>query len=113
MSKLRNTKNSLTSLIEGIKKINDDPKGFSSSFEHKYIKNIPSTNDFVGKKLDNLKEKKNQKKENKKDIFNEILEIVEQFLGVNKKTKEDKLTIKSGKKGPNIKNGIIKDNKKL
>ena len=36
MSKLRNTKNSLLSLIEGIKKINDDPKGFSNSFENKY-----------------------------------------------------------------------------
>jgi hypothetical protein len=107
MSKLRNTKNSLTSLIEGIKKINDDPKGFSSSFENKYIKNIPSTNDFVGKKLDNLKEKKNQKKENKKDIFNEILEIVEQFLGVNKKTKESE-TVQNGSVVNSEKNGIKK-----
>lgn len=95
MSKLRNTKNSLLSLIEGIKKINDDPKGFSSSYENKYLKNIPSSNDFVGKKLDSLKQKRNQKKENKKDIFNEIIEIVEQFLSVDKKTKESE-TIKNG-----------------
>jgi hypothetical protein len=107
MSKLRNTKNSLLSLIEGIKKINDDPKGFSNSFENKYPKNIPSTNDFVGKKLDSLKQRKNQKKENKKDIFNEILEVVEQFLSVDKKTKQSEIS-QSGSTVNSEKNNVKK-----
>jgi len=86
MSKLKNTKKKLQSKIEAIKKINDDPKKFADNVADKYLKNIPSSNDFVGKKLDALKNKRAQKKENKKDIFGEILEVVEQFLGTDKKS---------------------------
>jgi hypothetical protein len=86
MSKLKDTKKKLQSKIEAIKKINDDPKKTVDNVADKYLKNIPSTNDFVGKKLDALKEKRAQKKENKKDIFSEILEVVEQFLGTDKKS---------------------------
>lgn len=86
MSKLKDTKKKLQSKIEAIKKINDDPKKTVDNVADKYLKNIPSSNDFVGKKLDALKEKRAQKKENKKDIFSEILEVVEQFLGTDKKS---------------------------
>lgn len=86
MSKLKNTKKKLQSKIEAIKKINDDPKKVTDNVADKYLKNIPSSNDFVGKKLDALKDKRAQKKENKKDIFGEILEVVEQFLGTDKKS---------------------------
>ena len=58
MSKLKNTKKKLQSKIEAIKKINDDPKKFADNVADKYLKNIPSSNDFVGKKLDALKEKR-------------------------------------------------------
>lgn len=68
MSKFKENKKKLQSKIECIKKINDDPKGFTESTADKYLKKIPSTEDFVGKKLDALKEKRAQKKENKKDI---------------------------------------------
>jgi len=97
MSKLKNTKKKLQSKIEAIKKINDDPKGFEDDVADKYLKNIPSTNDFVGKKLDALKNKRAQKKENKKDIFEELLDVVEQFLGVDKKNSEsDASVVQSG-----------------
>lgn len=93
MSKLKNTKKRLQSKIEAIKKINDDPKGFTDNVADKYLKNIPSTNDFVGKKLDALKNKRAQKKENKKDIFEELLDVVEQFLGVDKKNSESEANV--------------------
>lgn len=97
MSKLKNTKKKLQSKIETIKKINDDPKGFTEDVADKYLKNLPSANDFVGKKLDALKQKRAQKKENKKDIFEEIIDVVEQFLGVDKKSNESESnTIQSG-----------------
>jgi len=86
MSKLKNTKRKLQSRIEGIKKISDDPKTFADNTADSYLGNIPSAEDFVGKKLDALKKKRAQKKENKKDIFSELLEVVEQFLGTEKKS---------------------------
>jgi hypothetical protein len=86
MSKLKNTKKKLQSKIEGVKKLNDDLETKFDNVADSYTNNIPSTEDFVGKKLDALKEKRAQKKENKKDIFADMLEIVEQFLGTEKKS---------------------------
>lgn len=86
MSKTKNTKKKLQSKIEGIKKLIDDPKFEFDNVEDSFKSNIPSTEEFVGKKFDALKEKRAQKKENKKDIFADMLEIVEQFLGTEKKS---------------------------
>lgn len=111
MSKLKNTKKKLQSKIEAIKKINDDPKSLSDNVADKYLKNIPSADDFVGKKLDALKQKRAQKKENKKDIFSDMLEIVEQFLGTEKKSSGNQTdTVQSGTTINPIKN---KDKKRL
>ena len=55
MSKLKNTKKKLISRIEGIKKISDDPKTLADNTSDSYLGNIPSAEDFVGKKLDALK----------------------------------------------------------
>lgn len=86
MSKLKNAKKKLQSKIEGVKKLNDDSKFSFDNVADAYTNNIPSVDDFVGKKLDALKQKRAQKKENKKDIFADMLEIVEQFLGTEKKS---------------------------
>ena len=111
MSKLKNTKKKLQSKIEAIKKINDDPKSLSDNVADKYLKNIPSADDFVGKKLDALKKKRAQKKENKKDIFSELLEVVEQFLGTEKKSSGSQTdTVQSGTTINPVKN---KDKKRL
>lgn len=111
MSKLKNTKKKLQSKIEAIKKINDDPKSLSDNVADKYLKNIPSPEDFVGKKLDALKQKRAQKKENKKDIFSDMLEIVEQFLGTEKKSSGNQTdVVQSGTTINPVKN---KDKKRL
>lgn len=82
MSKLKTTKNQIKSKIEAIKKINDNPKKISDSIYDKYIKDLPSTNDIVGKKLGAFTN--NKKKNNNQDIFGELLEIVNQFIDVKK-----------------------------
>ena len=111
MSKLKNTKRKLQSKIEAIKKINDDASSFADNVEDRYLKNIPSVDDFVGKKLDALKNKRAKKKENRKDIFSELLEVVEQFLGTEKKSSGNQTDIvQSGTTINPVKN---KDKKRL
>ena len=111
MSKLKNTKKKLISRIEGIKKISDDPKTLADNTSDSYLGNIPSAEDFVGKKLDALKKKRAQKKENKKDIFSDLLEVVEQFLGTEKKSSGNQTdTVQSGTTINPVKN---KDKKRL
>lgn len=88
MSKTQETKKSLQARIEGIKKINDDPKESIGSLSNAFQKNIPNPEEFVGTKLDGLKNnKRKQKKDNKGDIFTELIDITEQFITTAKKTK--------------------------
>jgi len=90
MSKVKNTKNKLKSKIEAIKKINDDPKALADSIYDKYLKDLPSTDKLFGKKLDDFLEKRRKKNENKKDIFGELMEIVDSILNSNSKTDKNK-----------------------
>ena len=85
MSKAKETKNKLKSKIEAIKKINDDPQGTVDSLYDSYLSDLPSTDQLFGKKLDDFLEKRRKKKENNKDIFAELVDITEGFLGLNKK----------------------------
>jgi hypothetical protein len=78
MSKLKDTKARLQSKLEVIKKINDDPNSLSDSLSDKLLKDLPSTDQLFGKKLDNFLNKR--KKENNKDIFADLIEIAEGFL---------------------------------
>ncbi len=90
MSKSQETKKTLLSKIEAIKKINDNPKESVGSLINAYKKNIPNPDEFPGLKLDDIKNnKRKQKKDNKNDIFNELIEITEQFITTAKKTKSD------------------------
>jgi hypothetical protein len=101
MSKLKNTKKKLQSKIDAIKKINDNPVEFTEEVADKYLKNIPSTDEFIGKKLSALQDKISKKKENTKDIFSDILEVVESFMENNKKSKSKSTSNSSKNTGLN------------
>lgn len=82
MSKVKDTKARLQSKLEAIKKINDDPNSFVDNIADKYLKDLPSS-EIYGKKLDDFLNKKKSKKENRKDIFADLIEIAEGFLTKN------------------------------
>jgi len=95
MSKLKDTKARLQSKLEVIKKINDDPNSLVDSLSDKLLKDLPSTEQLFGKKLDDFLNKAKRKKENKKDIFGDLIEIAEGFLSSGKKVESsDKLLAK-------------------
>ena len=97
MSKLKDTKNKLKSRLEVIKKINDDPNSLVDSLSDKFLKDLPSTDQLFGKKLDDFLSKAKRKKENKKDIFGELLEIAEGFLSSGKKVETSDKLFSKGK----------------
>jgi hypothetical protein len=105
MSKTKRSNKKIKSLIEAIKKINDDPNALSiNEVSEKYVEDF-SDKIFQGKKKDQLKSKKNSKKENKKDIFKELIELTEQFLDNDKKSNESaSQTVKSGSTVNPVKN---------
>lgn len=90
MPNFKETKRKLQSKIEAVKKINDDPQSAVDSVSDKYLKNIPSIEDTVGKKADQLNSKVNKKIENTKDIFKDLIDVVEQFMGTDKDSKPNK-----------------------
>lgn len=101
MSKVKKTKNKIKSRVEAIKKINDNPQKSADELYDKYIKDLPSTDQLLGKKLSQLQEKRKRKKEEKKDIFEELSETVEGFLGFSKdndQQNQSKLLIESRQK---------------
>jgi len=89
MSNSKETKKKLQAQIEAIKKINDDPKGSLGNIADSYQKNIPDPNELFSKKSSDLKNKLKSKVENNKDIFKDLLDVCEQFITTNKKTKTD------------------------
>jgi hypothetical protein len=88
MGSSKTVKNKLKSKIEVIKKINDNPKQATDDLYDLYLKDMPSTDKLFGKKFGDLLTKTSKKKENNKNIFADIIEIAEGFLGSNK-TKGD------------------------
>jgi hypothetical protein len=96
MSKVKQTKSKIKSKLEAIKKINDDPKKGVDDLYDLYLKDLPSTDELFGKKLGGFLEKRKKKKDNKKDIFSEIIDTCESFLNVNKSVQgSDKLFSKN------------------
>jgi hypothetical protein len=90
MSKILETKKSLQSKIESIKKINDEPSNTFGSIVNAYTNNIPDEGNFNGGRLDGVKNNRNKyRKESKNTIFGDLLEITEQFIATSKKTKSD------------------------
>jgi len=97
MSKLKDTKARLQSKLEVINKINDDPNSLLDSLSDKLLKDLPSTDQLFGKKLDDFLNKAKRKKENKKDIFGDLIEIAEGFLSSGKKVESSDKLLSKGK----------------
>ncbi len=94
MSKLKNTKNKLKSKIEAIKKINDDPsKDLADNIYDTYLKDLPTTDQLFGKKLDDFLNKRKTQIDNRKNIFEEIMDIADSILGSNSKVDKNKKPI--------------------
>ena len=89
MANLKKTKRKLQSKIEAIKKINDKPGESFDDVSDKYLNNVPDINNIVGKKIDALNKRINQKKQNAKDIFSDMLDITNQFMGSEKNSKNN------------------------
>lgn len=123
MSRTKNTKNQLKSKLELIKKINDDPKRISNDLYDLYLNdNITSADKFLGKKIDEFLDKRNKKKDNKKDIFSDLVDIADSFVGFNysepttdrifSKNKIKKYTLDSISRTLNVSKQIVLDNTK-
>lgn len=80
MSKVKDTTKKVKSKIEAIKKINDNPNVLTDKLEDKYLKDVKSTNELLGKKVDDFFNKRASKKENRQDIFGQIVDLAESFL---------------------------------
>jgi uncharacterized membrane protein YvlD (DUF360 family) len=89
MANLKKTKRRLQSKIEAIKKINDKPQESFDDVSDKYLNNVPDINSIVGKKIDAINKRINKKKQNSKDIFSDMLDIVDQFMGSEKNSKNN------------------------
>lgn len=87
--------------ISAIKKINDNPKSLIETVFEKYKDDLSSTDGVVKKKITDFTSKAKGGTENKKNIFGEIIDIAEGFLGTNK---EDPT---NPKKKPLVKSKIL------
>lgn len=85
MSKVKDTTKKVKSKIEAIKKINDDPKVLTDKLEDKYLKDLPSTDELFGKKIDDFLKKRTSKKENRQDIFGQMIDLADSFLNSGSK----------------------------
>ena len=80
MSKLKDTTNKVKGKIEAIKKINDNPKSSTDKLYDKYLKDLPSSDELFGKKIGDFLDKRTSKKENKNDIFSQLIDLADGFM---------------------------------
>lgn len=91
MSKVKDLRNKIKSNIESVKKINDQTKDkagegkkkASDNFDN-FLKDLPTTDKLFSKKISDYANNKKNNKQQKNKIFEDLLEIVEGFIGVNK-----------------------------
>ena len=86
MSKVKDTSNKVKSKIDAIKKINDNPKLTTDKIADKILKDLPSTNEMLGKKVDDFIDKRRSKKENRTDIFGQMVNLADSFTNKNGNT---------------------------
>jgi hypothetical protein len=84
-SKVKEQKAKIKAKIEAVKRIADDGEKSFNEKSDKFLKDLPTTDALFGKKLSDFAEKRKKKKENNKDIFGELIDTVEGFLGTNNK----------------------------
>ena len=89
MATLNDFKKNIKSQIDVIKNINDTPQNFIDSQKDKLVSGLPSFSPFGAKTFDSFIPKRATKKETHNDVFSELLDTVEGFLGVSKKTNID------------------------
>jgi hypothetical protein len=83
---IQETKNNALSLLSVIHSINDDPNlQGNDALKDTLIKDIPSQPGKFGKKLSDLKGKLNKKKESSSNIFRDLTQLCETFLGTSQK----------------------------
>ena len=79
-----NLKNEIKVKIDSIKKLADDPTGLVDKLFDKQHLEVSEANGFAKKQITNITSKLKGKTDNKKDIFEEIINTVEGFLGTVK-----------------------------
>jgi len=84
-SKIKDQKSKIKSKIDAIKRIADDGEKSFEEKRDKFLKDLPTTDALFGKKLSDFAAKRKKKNENNKDIFGELIDTVEGFLGTNNK----------------------------
>ena len=84
-SKIKEQKVKIKAKIDAVKRIADDGEKSFKEKSDKFLKDLPTTDALFGKKLSDFSEKRKKKKENNKDIFGELIDTVEGFLGTNNK----------------------------
>jgi hypothetical protein len=83
---IQETKNNALSLLSVIHSINDDPNlQGNDALKDTLIKDLPSQAGKYGKKLSDLKGKLNKKKESASNIFRDLTQLCETFLGTSQK----------------------------
>ena len=82
MSKLKSTQDKLNSKLGIISTINGSS---NDSTANVVLKDIPSAENSVGKTVASLSDKTQSKKENKKDIFSELVDVASKFMDTDKK----------------------------
>ena len=107
MGDTKKIKKKIQSKLEVIKKLNDNPKILTDDLFDKYLKDLPSTDKLFGKKMGDFSSKLKKKKDNKSDIFSDIIKMTEDFIGVNKKPTDPKKLSFKGK----IKQHVIESTK--
>ena len=129
MSKIKDLRNKIKSNIESVKKINDQTKDkvgeakkkASDNFDN-FLKDLPTTDKLFGKKLSDYANNKKNNKQQKNKIFEDLLDIVEGFIGVNNivessdqlanKQKLKNITLKSADHTLKNSQNVIMDNVK-
>jgi hypothetical protein len=90
MSKIKDLRNKIKSNIESVKRINDQTKdkiteskkNASDKFDN-FLKDLPTTDKLISKKISDYGNNKKNNKQQKNKIFEDLLEIVQGFVGVN------------------------------
>jgi hypothetical protein len=90
MSKIKDLQNKIKSNIESVKKINDQTKNkvseskknASDKFDN-FLKDLPTTDKLFSKKLSDYDNNKKNNKQQKSKVFEDLLAIVEGFVGIN------------------------------
>ena len=87
MSKLKTTKNKIKSKLEVIKKFNDEAKPFDENSFDLLLKDLPSSSDFIGKKVGDLTNSLKKKKEESGNMDKE--KLIEIATDVENKSNKD------------------------